>query len=219
MLRNLLNSLFDLLLPHRCCGGPRNEIFLWGKGPSDRNPADPLDTPETYALFAYHDRVIQRMIWALKYRDAKAVGATFGSFLYDYLAEELADVSSFGGNDQSFLVIPIPLTSSRKRKRGYNQATTIADGLVYRGGKNLIVNENILRRTRDTDSQTAIRGRQKRLANIRGVFAVVNSQVVRGRQIIIVDDVITTGGTMNEARRILKAAGAKIVIAAAVAHG
>lgn len=229
MLRHHLNAWLDLLLPRRCFGCRRSGMILCEKCASEREPADPLDAPETYALFAYRDRVVQRMIWALKYRGEQAVGIALGVLLYDYLAEELAEASLLGGGDHHFLVIPIPLTPSRERERGYNQAEVIARGFVDRANRdcgltgrksdNFTVAENTLKRTRDTVSQTEIHQRAKRLANVRGCFAVMDPSAVRGRQIIIVDDVITTGGTMNEARRTLESAGAKIVIAVAVAHG
>ena len=79
--------------------------------------------------------------------------------------------------------------------------------------------ENILARTRNTGSQTEIKERSKRLANMRNAFAVTDPQAVRGKQILIIDDVITTGGTIGDARRALEQAGAKIIIAGAIAHG
>ena len=219
MFRNLLNTVLNLLLPNRCFGCHRSGTVLCERCASERAPADPLDAPEPYALFAYRDPVVKKMIWALKYRGGQTVGGQLGARLYDYLTEDLADATLLGGGDQNWLVIPIPLTPARARARGYNQATAIARGIVNRGGKNFRLEENILARTRDTGSQTEIRERTKRLANMRKAFAVVNPETVRGKQIIIIDDVITTGGTMIEARRALARAGVKIVISAAIAHG
>ena len=226
MFNQTLNIVLDLLLPHRCFGCRRSGAGLCPACAATRESADPLDAPQTYALFAYHDPVVQKMIWALKYRGARAVGFRLGALLYDYLAEELSEISLLDGDDQNFLVIPIPLSPSRARARGYNQATVIARGFIHRGdgfarheGGNFVLAEKILRHSRDTGSQTEIRARAKRLANVRGAFAVTDPSAVRGKQIIIVDDVTTTGGTLAEARRVLERAGAKIVIAAAVAHG
>jgi len=226
MFNQTFSLVLDLLLPQRCFGCRRRGTVLCSACAVLREPADPLDGPQTYALFAYRDRVVQKMIWALKYRGTRAMGERLGALLYDYLAEELSEASLLGGGDQNFLVVPIPLAPSRARTRGYNQATVIARGLINRaekisprdGGK-FILAEKILRRTRDTGSQTGIRERSKRLANVRGCFAITDPTTVRGKQIIIVDDVITTGGTLTEARRELQTAGAKIVIAAAIAHG
>lgn len=159
------------------------------------------------------------MIWALKYRGGQTIGTALGERLCDYLAEELSEASECGGNDRNFLVIPIPLAPTRARQRGYNQAAVIAQGFARRGGGEFVVAENILRRVRDTGSQTAIRGRAKRLANVRDAFAVTRPSAARGKQVIIIDDVLTTGGTVAAARRALEQAGAKIVIAAVLAHG
>jgi ComF family protein len=219
MLRQFLNTAINLLLPHRCGGCRRSGTILCEKCALAREPADPLDVPDTYALFTYRDPVVQKMIWALKYRGVQAVGEQLGARLYDYLAEDLAEASQLGGDDQNWLVVPIPLAPTRARARGYNQASAIARGLVHRGGHDFVLAENILARTRDTGSQTEIRERNKRLKNMRNAFAVTDPQAVRGKQIIIIDDVITTGGTISDARRALARAGAKIILAGAIAHG
>ena len=225
MFNRTLNALLNLLLPHHCFGCQERGTVLCERCANERELADPLDNLNTHAPFAYRDPVIRRMIWALKYRGGQTIGMALGGRLYDYLLEELAGASEFDGNDPNFLIIPIPLTRARTRERGFNQAVTIARGLVRRnlarrnGTSNFIIAENILRRTRDTGSQTVIKARAKRLANMRHAFAVIDPVIVRGKQIIVVDDVITTGGTMNDARRALEAAGAKIVLAVAVAHG
>src|SRR3989338_3706503 len=162
MLRQLLNTALNLLLPNRCFGCGRSGTVLCERCASARDPADPLDAPDTYALFAYRDPVVQKMIWALKYRGVQAVGEELGARLYDYLAEDLADATLLGGGDQNWLVIPIPLAPTRARARGYNQATAIAKGIVNRGGEDFILAENILVRTRDNGSQTEIKERSKR---------------------------------------------------------
>ena len=215
----LINFILNLFLPLRCfaCGAPKS--VLCAKCAREREPAEPIDAPLTYARFAYRDPVVRKMIWALKYRGVTAVGERLGGLLYDYLTEELSEVSLLNGGDQDFLIIPIPLSPARRRRRGYNQATALAKGFQKRGGNNFVVREDLLYRTRDTGSQTEIKERSKRLKNMRDAFGVKNPDLIRGKQIIIIDDVTTTGATLTEARRVLEGGGAKIVLATAVAHG
>ena len=216
---NILNATLNLILPPRCFACRQTGTVLCLDCADQRERAEPLDAPLTYARFAYHDPIIRKMIWALKYRGVKTVGERFGALLYNDLTEELSEVSLLNGEERNFLIIPIPLSLSRARERGYNQATTIARGFKKRGGNNFVIREDILYRIRDTVSQTTIEERRQRLANMRGAFAVNNPATARGKQIIIIDDVITTGGTLADARRALEAAGAKTVLGVAVAHG
>lgn len=215
----MFDFILNLLLPLRCFACSAKGNVLCASCIKGRVPAEPLDAPLTYARFAYHDPVIRKMIWALKYRGVVAVGERFGSLLYDYLTEDLAEISLLNGDDQDFIIIPIPLSPTRARERGYNQATSIAHGFARRGGGNFVINEDLLHRARDTRSQTMIKERPKRLNNMNRVFALKDPAKIYGKQIIIIDDVTTTGGTLLDARRALERAGAKIVISVAVAHG
>ena len=222
----LINFILNLFLPLRCfaCGAPKS--VLCAKCAREREPAEPIDAPLTYARFAYRDPVVRKMIWALKYRGVTAVGERVGGLLYDYLTEELSEVSLLNGGDQDFLIIPIPLSPARARARGYNQATALArgfqkrgGGLARHGGGNFVITEDLLYRTRDTGSQTEIKERSKRLKNMKDAFKINDSEMIKGKQIIIIDDVTTTGATLAEARRALEGGGAKIVLATAIAHG
>ncbi len=219
MLRKFLNFILNLFLPLRCFGCGATGTVLCPSCVRKRDPVDPIDAPLTHARFAYRDPVIRKMIWALKYRGVRAVGDRFGALLYDYLTEDLSEISLLNGSDNNFLIIPIPLSSARQRERGYNQATAIARGFANRGGKNFLIREDILSRPRDTGSQTEIKERAKRLKNMQKAFAVKDSNLVKGKQIIIIDDVTTTGATLADARRALERAGAKTVLGVAVAHG
>jgi len=78
---------------------------------------------------------------------------------------------------------------------------------------------NVLYKIKETISQVEIKDRNKRLKNIQGVFAVKNSEIIRNKVIILVDDITTTGATLNEAGRVLKQAGGKKIIGLTVAKG
>lgn len=78
---------------------------------------------------------------------------------------------------------------------------------------------NVLYKTQDTPSQVSIKDREKRLNNIKGSFAVKNPELIKDRNIILIDDVSTTGATVTEAKKVLREAGAKKVIGVVVARG
>lgn len=112
------------------------------------------------------------------------------------------------------LFVPIPLHPTRQRERGYNQALILSQGL----GKKLgIATQQLLIRTKATSSQVGKTGVERR-QNMKGIFSCTQ-EVPRGAIIFLVDDVVTSGATFNEAAGVLKRAGAKAVYGVALAHG
>ncbi|KKS56700.1 MAG: Competence protein F, partial [Candidatus Nomurabacteria bacterium GW2011_GWF1_42_40] len=85
-------------------------------------------------------------------------------------------------------------------------------------GVYLKLEKDILIKPKDTKHQAHIENRSERLKNIIGSFTVKNSEIIKGRNIILIDDILTTGATLSEARKVLKRAGARKVIAFTVAH-
>jgi len=110
----------------------------------------------------------------------------------------------------------VPLHTRRERSRTYNQARLLARGLARCRGLPLL--PAFLRRIRPTGSQTALKSAARR-TNVRGAFAVADSAWVEGRRLLLVDDIMTTGATVNECARTLKAAGALGVYVVTVARG
>jgi ComF family protein len=123
----------------------------------------------------------------------------------------------------SFVIVPVPLSRKNKRKRGFNQAELIARNLSDKwttsdvGQKNIRCLTNVLYKNRATISQVNMKDREKRLKNLKGTFSVKNKHLIKNSVVLVVDDVSTTGATINEARRALKLAGAKEVFGVVVA--
>jgi ComF family protein len=116
------------------------------------------------------------------------------------------------------LVLAVPLAKSKRRDRGFNQAEEIARAFVRRQrSAGIELNTGSLVRTRDTASQTGLTRHQRRL-NLRGAFAVIQPECIKGRSILLVDDVMTTGTTAGECARVLLRAGVKQVFVATVAR-
>jgi ComF family protein len=144
-------------------------------------------------------RPLREIIHHLKYSDRPSLANPLGDMLKDCLQRE-----SFTGD----LIVPVPLHRSRQRRRGYNQAELIARRLGRPVAKGLI------RRRKDTPSQTGL-SRAERRQNLAAAFEV-RAEVKA--TVIVVDDVYTTGATMNEIAKTLKRAGAERVEVLTVAR-
>jgi ComF family protein len=112
------------------------------------------------------------------------------------------------------LVVPVPLHSTRERERGFNQAALLAEGLASSAAIPL---RPVLERIRYTTTQTAY-DRAERMENLHGAFRLRKNEDVRELHVLLIDDVLTTGSTLSECARILRAAGAVSVHAATAAR-
>ena len=138
-----------------------------------------------------------------------------------WLCEDLADllhgcVLAHFVAEEVDTVVPVPLHRQKQRDRGYNQAALLASALAPRLARPCV--GDVLVRTRYTPTQTRLHAEQRR-RNVRHAFAVRGPEWVRGRTVLLVDDVMTTGATLSEAAATLKRAGAWRVWAATVARG
>ena len=127
-----------------------------------------------------------RILFELKYHNHPEVGKTMGRMM----AEELKATNFFNGID---LIVPIPLSRKKERQRGYNQSDWIAWGISEATG--IPTDTTSVVRTKSNPSQTTLDHRQRR-ENVRDIFAVRHPESEELRQILLVDDVITTGATM-----------------------
>ncbi|OQC55273.1 MAG: DNA utilization protein GntX [Verrucomicrobia bacterium ADurb.Bin018] len=114
------------------------------------------------------------------------------------------------------LVAPVPLYRRRERERGFNQAALLGRSLAKRMG--IPFRGNLLRRHKPTATQTHLTAAQ-RVHNVRGVFSAPAPRRLQGARVVLVDDVMTTGATVNECARVLMAAGAQAVMILTVARG
>jgi ComF family protein len=132
--------------------------------------------------------------------------------LAEWLGETLGDPRLRGRRFD--LVVPVPLHAARERERGFNQATLLAELLARRITVPL---EPLLERIRYTTTQTAY-DRAERMENLHDAFRLRKNRDVRELRVLLIDDVLTTGSTLSECARVLKAAGAVSVHAATAAR-
>lgn len=108
---------------------------------------------------------------------------------------------------KNFIIIPVPLHLKRIKKRGFNQSSEIAKKLSRE--LNIILALDSLKRIRNTISQIKIITKEKKKSNVKDAFECINRNFIQGKIVLLVDDVYTTGATMEECAKVLKKAGAK----------
>lgn len=215
--KSILLNIVDSVYPKRCVGCNVTGSFLCSRC-IEASPRA-ITPQQTYvtALFDYKHDAIRSAIWRLKYGNIRALARSFAEPLYNEIVADLSDQLTISKHVE-FLLVPIPLHKSRYRERGYNQSELLARAVAaFNTNGFLKLSTGALMRTRETKSQAKKDSRSARLENLRGAFAA-NADIVRGQHIILIDDVITTGATLAEARSALLMAGARSVVAYTIAH-
>lgn len=146
----------------------------------------------------------------MKYRSARVFAETFGQYMASH-AYELRTLLGTG-----VVVSPIPLSSSKMRKRGYNQAESLARAVCQTHGWTFA---RALEKTRDTKSQTECKNVRERRNNVKNSFAITPGFSPERKTILLVDDVLTSGATIDECACVLKEAGAEKIYGIVLAKG
>jgi len=180
---------------HTLDDNPVSQIF-WGRCMIERA-----------AVFSYYNKGsrIRNLIHNMKYKGIKEVGYELGRIYGNSLkgSEFILDVD---------VIIPVPLHPSKKRMRGFNQSECISSGIADATG--LAVDNVSLARITGSSTQTK-RSRYDRWTNVEGIFTVTDPGLIKGKHILLIDDVITTGATIEScAGELLKIEGVKVSVAA-----
>ena len=210
----LVEKIMDVLLPKE-----KRVKQLEALGPASlfenipRSENFDFETDKIKAIFNYKTTLCRQAVWEIKYRANNKLIRDFSLLLYEYILEDLTDLETFN-NFKNILLIPIPASPARTREKGFNQCILISRELIKidkeRNENNFSILENYLLKEKDTQHQARVSNRKKRLENLINTFSVDISSGPDDRNnhsFIIIDDVITTGATMNEAFRALKSAG------------
>ncbi len=161
----------------------------------------------TRAPYLY-DGALMTAIHELKYAQRSHLADPLGSLLASF-------AQAWIGELKRFLIMPVPLHPRRLRARGFNQSLLLARCVASKTGSDLDFLS--LRRTRFTKPQTGLTS-EERKRNVRKAFEVVKRELVKGRTILLVDDVATTGSTLNECAKALRRAGADRVLCLVLAR-
>jgi ComF family protein len=210
-------GLRDTLLCAGCRSGVRSMAFATCprcarperlgaicRGCARSAPLDALVAACTY------DGVIRKAVHALKFRQGRYVVPMLGELLAEAIDRRplVADV-----------IVPVPLSPQRLRARGYNHSELLAGELFRRGAflRGELLEPGLVRRVRDTPPQFSL-GANERRRNMQGAFECGAPDAAAGKRILLLDDVCTTGATLQACADVLRAAGAQRVMALVVAR-
>lgn len=210
--------ILDTLFPNECVGCRTRGALLCDRCLANTPAAPSAEHSFIRASFDYRAPMIKRTLWRFKYENARGFAKIFAKPLYDEILAELCDHLDAASHEK-YLLFPIPLHPSRRRERGYNQSELLTHELIKRDEGNMFeFVPDLLARTKKTKPQARAEKRSARLANLRGAFVCHDLARIRGRTIILIDDVTTTGATILEAKRALTAGRPRAILAFTVAH-
>ena len=206
-----LRSLATLLFPPHCafCG----KVGVQGVCPACEKTLPYCKTPfheraEIGACLAplKYEGIVRDALLNYKFHGSQSRCTGFGDLLAQAAAEH------FGG--QFDLVTFVPVSKKRRRERGYDQSYLLARETCRHWDT---APAALLQKTKDNPAQSSLSSREERQKNVVGAYTAVNEDKIRGRRILLIDDILTTGATLREAARVLRDAGAEKVICATLA--
>lgn len=212
-----LGFVLDLLFPPKCvfCG----KVLDSGESGFCRRCQRELPwltdgeaelTGEFFSLCAaplrYQDKVRDSIHW-YKFKGRRGYHKVYGKLVAQCVHDHL--------DGRYDLITWVPLSDRRKRERGYDQAFLLASAAALELGD---VAVETLRKERNTDPQSGITEDAQRRANVLGAYTPVDPELVAGKRVLLIDDVVTTGSTLSECARTLRTMGAEDVVCAALAR-
>lgn len=155
----------------------------------------------------YYENYVRDSLLRYKFNGLRGYAQIYGEFLAKSIDETGISCD---------IITWVPLSKKRFRQRGYDQARLIAENVALRLGKDCV---KLIEKTVDNPAQSGTGNAEKRKANVKGVYRAVKPEVIKGKRILIIDDIITTGATISECAGILRKCGAVEVLAGTVAGG
>lgn len=165
-----------------------------------------------FVASSYNEKILKQAIHMFKYKYIRDLAQPLGKIIINFLYQAELNLLF----DDSYFLIPISLHRKRLFERGFNQSELLAQVIVQEF-KIPIIN-NVLKRKRNTKSQTKLKEKERR-KNIKNAFVCLQPEIIKNKNIILFDDILTTGATLMEAARVLKKFGAKEIIGLVLAKG
>lgn len=212
----MIKFLLNLFFPKKCLGCGKADVYLC---PTCFNKIEiiPKHEKQLYldrliSATDYKNPVVQKLIKKFKYNYIKELATPLSQLL-------IKSITLCGKlySPHNAIVVPVPLYKTRERTRGFNQAELLAKQIAEHF--NLPLETDILKRTFPAIPQVDVKDNEKRKINVKDVFSINPERSVARKNIILVDDVSTTGATLSEAGKILRQNGANEIWGLVVARG
>ena len=215
---NIFEKIIGVIFPKQCVGcGLRGFLICdvcKSRIPSASNPMYEFIT----SVFSYSDPSVRRMVHLMKYRSGRYVAKFFAPYMLSSLSEFVGEEKLFIGN-APILLVPVPLSKSRMKMRGYNQSELLIKEIIkIDNTKRFLLEKKLITKIKDTTPQVLMKNKSERLLNQTNCFAVMSHKKTKYETIILVDDVTTTGATLVAVRELLRKDGFKKVYALTAAH-
>ena len=193
----------------------RIPIYFNQQNLSTRPPCHP-DAQYLLAPAAdYRNKVIQNLIQELKFNRLTSAIGPIKKIIDEYLLQITRGESQIYFLE-NFIIIPIPISTKRLRERGFNQAELIADHISKK--INLPILRSVILKPKDNKKQSELKKWEERKSNVENCFSVSKPELIRSKNIILVDDIFTSGATIKEAVKVLKKSGVRKIIAFTLAR-
>lgn len=211
------NFLLDLFFPKSCFGCQREGSYLCQDCESTLEISETHQRFKTKYLFDlyypcnYQKPLIKKLIQVFKYEPfVKELAQSLSSLIIDHF--QLLDQKP---NFEDFILVPVPLEKRGLRWRGFNQAEEIAKEVSK--FLNISVLNNVLFKIKETLPQIELQGKERK-ENVKGIFQARNKGLILNKKVLLIDDVYTTGSTLEECAKVLKEAGVKEIIGIVIAR-
>jgi len=218
-LKKLIHIVSAFLFPTSCVGCEKVGNIICDN--CEQKIAFTLrEEDDIYSLFNYKEELVRKLIWAFKYRGLAEAGDFFVPYLKDQLISIISDdllMQSYL-NTNKIILIPVPMSRRRRFQKKRNHIVHLTEAIANQND-NLDYQPKLVVKTRHTKTQVACKNRAERLINLKDAFMVADKKAVQNKICLIIDDIVTTGTTMTEIRKILLTAGARQVLGLAIARG
>jgi competence protein ComFC len=163
-----------------------------------------------YSFFSYKEKIVQDLIWELKYHRNTTVIEKLAPLFADYIKEDILNKNLFG-KESEFVLLAVPISKNKLKTKGFCHIDLLCKEIMknMKETKVKYLPEALIK-IKETKEQNKIKNREERLQNLKDAFWV-NKDLVFNKSVILIDDVTTTGATINEIFKALKSAGVKEV--------